>query len=52
VLHSFTGKDGDFPTAGPVFGIGGALYGTTTDGGYRGGVCKVAGCGVVFKVSP
>jgi uncharacterized repeat protein (TIGR03803 family) len=52
VLHSFTGRDGDFPTAGPVFGMGGALYGTTSDGGYRGGVCKVAGCGIVFTVAP
>jgi uncharacterized repeat protein (TIGR03803 family) len=52
VLHSFKGWDGDFSTAGPVFGLDGALYGTTSDGGYRGGVCKIAGCGVVFKVAP
>ena len=50
ILHSFKGWDGDFSTAGPVFGLNGALYGTTWDGGYRGGICKIGGCGVIFKV--
>jgi uncharacterized repeat protein (TIGR03803 family) len=54
VLHSFKrfGKGGDFPTAGPIFGLGGALYGTTPYGGDDERVCKVGGCGVVFKVTP
>jgi uncharacterized repeat protein (TIGR03803 family) len=52
VLHSFNGSDGDFPIAGPVFGPGGALYGTTSDGGYRGHDCKVGGCGVAYKIAP
>lgn len=52
VLHNFTGRDGDFPTAGPIFGLDGALYGTTSDGGYNRGVCNVSGCGVVFKIAP
>jgi len=52
VLHSFRGWDGDFSTAGPIFGRYGALYGTTYDGAYHGGICKIGGCGVVFKVKP
>jgi uncharacterized repeat protein (TIGR03803 family) len=52
VLHSFNGRDGEFPTAGPIFGFDGALYGATLDGGYRGGVCRISGCGVVYKISP
>ena len=52
VLYSFRNRDGDFPTSGPIFGLGGALYGTTLDGGYRGGICKHGGCGVVYKLSP
>ena len=52
ILYSFRNRDGDFPTSGPIFGLGGALYGTTVDGGYRGGICKHGGCGVVYKLSP
>jgi uncharacterized repeat protein (TIGR03803 family) len=52
ILHSFIGQDGEFPTAGPVFGAGGALYGTTLDGVYHRGPCKIGSCGVVFKVAP
>jgi len=52
ILHSFNEGGGDVPWVGPIFGMGGALYGTTSDGGYRRGVCKVAGCGAVFKVAP
>jgi uncharacterized repeat protein (TIGR03803 family) len=50
IPHSFSGSDGDFPTAGPIFGLGGALYGTTIDGGSRRGVCKIGGCGVLYRI--
>jgi uncharacterized repeat protein (TIGR03803 family) len=33
VLHSFTGDDGNNPTAALIEGTNGALYGTTLDGG-------------------
>ena len=53
VLHSFQGgTDGSQPGTGLVFGLNGALYGTTTFGG---GGCKVrlnAGCGTAFELSP
>ena len=53
VLHSFSWRDGNFPTSGPIFGLGGALYGTTLNGAYRRGVCKIAGgCGVVYQIMP
>jgi uncharacterized repeat protein (TIGR03803 family) len=52
VLHSFDVSNGEFPTAGPVFGNDGALYGVTLDGGYRGGICKFSGCGVIYRVAP
>jgi uncharacterized repeat protein (TIGR03803 family) len=53
VLHSFSWRDGNFPTSGPIFGLGGALYGTTLNGGYRRGICKTAGgCGVVYRITP
>jgi uncharacterized repeat protein (TIGR03803 family) len=45
VLHSFSGDDGEQPTAGLVRDEAGNLYGTTYEGGaYHGGV--------VFNISP
>ncbi len=45
VLHSFQGApDGNFPEGSLVIGKGGALYGTTRDGGL--------GWGTVFKLTP
>jgi uncharacterized repeat protein (TIGR03803 family) len=44
VLHTFTGgADGSFP--GPIFDLGGNLYGTTTYGG-------TSGEGVVYEITP
>ena len=47
VLHVFTGQDGDgfAPFGGPVFGHGGALYGTTQEGGQL-------GFGTVYSLVP
>ena len=45
VLHSFTGRDGAFPSAGLIQDTVGNLYGTTEIGG-------AYGFGVVFKLSP
>ena len=47
VLHTFTGLDGDgfAPFGGPVFGHGGALYGTTQEGGQT-------GLGTVYSLVP
>jgi uncharacterized repeat protein (TIGR03803 family) len=54
VLHSFAGgTDGMFPGGGVNFGIFGALYGTTVEGGdnvYGGGT--VGGNGTVYKLTP
>jgi hypothetical protein len=50
VLHRFTVKDGGYPQSSLVLDTGGALYGTTFNGGVRTGVC--APCGVVFKLTP
>jgi uncharacterized repeat protein (TIGR03803 family) len=50
VLHTFTGPDGAFPTAGVVLDSAGNLYGTTLRGGIITG-CAGDGCGVVFKLS-
>ena len=50
VVYSFQGgSDGSYPYAGLVAGPGGALYGTTTEGG--GGTCA-GGCGTVFQLTP
>jgi uncharacterized repeat protein (TIGR03803 family) len=54
VLHEFTGgTDGAWPDGGLAIDAAGSLYGTTQDGGDLN--CKyngVAGCGVVFKITP
>jgi len=53
-LHSFTGgADGAVPYSGLIFGLGGALYGTTYAGGS--GLCSqtgLAGCGTVVAIIP
>jgi uncharacterized repeat protein (TIGR03803 family) len=43
VLHAFVGTDGAYPLAELVFGLDGALYGTTQNGG-------TYGAGTVFRV--
>jgi uncharacterized repeat protein (TIGR03803 family) len=45
VLHSFTGKDGQFPQAGLTQGPDGVFYGTTTAGG-------TSNLGTVFQIAP
>jgi uncharacterized repeat protein (TIGR03803 family) len=45
VLHSFSGADGQQPTASMIFDAAGNLYGTTQYGG-------ASGNGVVFKLVP
>jgi uncharacterized repeat protein (TIGR03803 family) len=45
VLHSFTGTDGQFPTAGVTMDGSGNLYGTTFNGGSSGFL------GTVFKIT-
>ena len=50
VIYSFQGgNDGSYPYGGLVAGRGGALYGTTSQGG--GGSCS-GGCGTVFHLAP
>jgi uncharacterized repeat protein (TIGR03803 family) len=52
-LHSFTGgRDGADPLTGLTMDRAGNLYGTTSEGGYMGGVCGNLGCGTVFRLSP
>lgn len=46
VLHSFTGNDGNSPTAALIEGTNGALYGTTLDGGTN----PANQYGVVFRI--
>ena len=48
VVHSFTGTDGDQPSAA-VISRGGFLYGTA---GFGGSGCGGMGCGVLFKTDP
>lgn len=59
VLYRFCGQDkcvdGDEPAAGVVFDRNGNLYGTTYYGGaFSNRTCSpyIAGCGVVFKLTP
>jgi len=44
VVHGFTGSDGYYPHAAPIFDKHGNLYGTTVIGG--------PGGGVVFEITP
>jgi uncharacterized repeat protein (TIGR03803 family) len=50
VLHAFSGSDGALPTAPVAIGSGGALYGTTEQGGLACG--SNSGCGTVFSLTP
>jgi uncharacterized repeat protein (TIGR03803 family) len=63
VLHRFTGEtnDGEYPDAGSMIDVNGALYGTTTLGIFS--ACSVScgtlrcrgegnGCGTVFTITP
>ncbi len=56
VMHAFTGlPDGAFPIGPLVQGTGGALYGTTTEGGGDANSnkqCNVVGCGTTFRLFP
>jgi uncharacterized repeat protein (TIGR03803 family) len=52
VLHTFTGADGENPTAGVVIDQAGNLYGTASEGGDTSGDCaNFLGCGTVYKLS-
>lgn len=58
-LHTFgSGNDGSEPRSGLIFGAGGALYGTASQGGSSRDTnnCKLDGyawtCGIVFAVQP
>ncbi len=48
-LHSFSGTDGTYPSAGLARAADGNFYGTTEIGG-SGSYCS--GCGTVFKMTP
>jgi len=54
LLHAFAhGRDGSAPASQLVFGLDGALYGTTLRGGNN--QCNIdggVGCGTVFRVAP
>jgi uncharacterized repeat protein (TIGR03803 family) len=53
VLHGFKGPtDGANPNGGLIFDGKGAIYGTTSAGGYDGGDCGAGGCGTVFMLKP
>lgn len=56
VLYTFTGgSDGAIPESALTFDSAGNLYGSTAAGGYLGNSncgLVVAGCGVVYKLSP
>ena len=52
-LHDFQGAtDGGNPTARPIIGPDGAVYGTTSSGGGTGACAGGEGCGVVFVLRP
>lgn len=55
-LYSFTGQNGDgaYPVAALIMTSSGALYGTTTQGGYDNPLCTdvgLVGCGTVFELA-
>jgi uncharacterized repeat protein (TIGR03803 family) len=52
ILHSFGGPDGLYPLGPPVLSPGGALYGTTWEGGKAGDCPQSPGCGTVWKKLP
>jgi uncharacterized repeat protein (TIGR03803 family) len=51
VLHTFTGKDGGFPSSQLIADSTGTLYGTTQQGGFLNVNCAFATCGVVFAMT-
>jgi uncharacterized repeat protein (TIGR03803 family) len=51
-LLTFDEDDGAVPLGRPVFGPGGALYGTTYEYGRGGSGCGDEGCGVVYSLRP
>jgi uncharacterized repeat protein (TIGR03803 family) len=52
-LHSFDGKDGEYPESGVMQGIDGNFYGTTQAGGTGTGCTgEIPGCGTIFKITP
>jgi uncharacterized repeat protein (TIGR03803 family) len=53
ILWRFNGTDGDSPYGGLILDSAGNLYGTTYRGGsLEGGCGGMAGCGVVFEITP
>ncbi len=50
-LHSFSGKNGQYPYAGLLRDSAGNLYGTTVEGGTRCYGMGFPGCGTVFKLN-
>jgi uncharacterized repeat protein (TIGR03803 family) len=52
ILHRFGGADGLYPLGPPVLSPGGALYGTTWEGGKAGDCPESPGCGTVWKKLP
>jgi hypothetical protein len=52
VLHSFTAVEGSRPTAAPVIGKNGNLYGTNLAGGTSNSTTCAGGCGTVFEFKP
>jgi uncharacterized repeat protein (TIGR03803 family) len=52
ILHRFGGEDGLYPLGPPVLSAGGALYGTTWEGGKAGDCPQSPGCGTVWKKLP
>jgi uncharacterized repeat protein (TIGR03803 family) len=52
-LHDFTGgTDGGYPASNVVFDRNGNLYGTASSGGLSGCGSGLAGCGVVWEITP
>ena len=52
ILHAFGGTDGLYPLGPPVLSPGGALYGTTWEGGKPDDCPQSPGCGTVWKKLP
>jgi uncharacterized repeat protein (TIGR03803 family) len=51
-LHDFSGTDGRGPVGGVTLGFNGNLYGTAKSGGAFSGSQCVAGCGVIWQITP
>jgi uncharacterized repeat protein (TIGR03803 family) len=51
-LLTFNFYDGIIPQGRPVFGPGGAIYGTTTEGGGNINYCGEFNCGAVYSLRP